>query len=84
MSKIRKVKTSTKKLESPFRNYWSLKNQIIFGAGIIVTLIGFILMNQYPWDNPLSMTYSAIVLLFAYIVIFPVAIFYKKRQNAEK
>jgi cell division protein FtsW (lipid II flippase) len=84
MSKVRKTKLSTKKAESPFRNYWSTSNQIIFVAGLVVILLGFLLMNQYPWDNPLSMTYSPIVLLIAYIIIFPVAIFYKKKHNPEK
>lgn len=84
MSKIKKSKVSTKKLESPFRNYWSKKNQLIFGIGLIVLIIGFVLMNHYPWDNPLSLTYSAVVLLIAYLIIFPVSILYKGKKKAEQ
>lgn len=84
MSKIKKVKSGTKKFTSPFKNYWSKKNQLFFGIGLVVTILGFVLMNQYPWDNPLSLTYSAIVLLIAYIIIFPIAILYKDKKKAEQ
>jgi len=81
MAKVKRVKESTKKIESPFKNYWSSKNTLFFVIGLAVMLIGFILMNQYPWDNPLSMSYSAWVLLAAYLIVFPISIFYKGRKS---
>lgn len=79
MAKAKKKKIA--KLISPFKNYWTTNNYIIFGAGIAVIIIGFILMAQPPWDNPVSLSVSPIVLLIAYIIIFPLSILYKKKKN---
>ncbi len=85
MAKVRrKIKAQAKTVQSPFKNYWTNTNYMILGAGIVVLFIGFLLMAQGPWDNPLSMTISPLVLLVAYLVIFPLSIFYKKRKKAEE
>jgi len=80
-----KVKTKTKKqnvrIVSPFNNYWSRENYILFGVGMAIVIIGFLLMAQGPWDNPLSLTVSPLVLLVAYLVVFPLSILYKKRKT---
>jgi hypothetical protein len=79
MTKIKKrVKFKTKKIESPFKNYWSKNNYFILIAGLLVLLLGYFLLNQGPWDNPLSLTLAPIVLLVGYLVVFPLAIYYKK------
>ena len=83
MAKVKvKSKRDSKKLISPFKNYWSRTNYIILGSGIFVLIIGFILMNQGPWSNPISLSYSPIVLLIAYIIIFPLSIL--KSNNKSK
>lgn len=77
-----KNKTESKKFTSPFKNYWSKSNFIIFNIGIFVLLIGFYLMSIGPWDNPLSLTISPIILLVAYIIIFPLSILSSKKKTA--
>ena len=79
MAKVKKKKQI--KVKSPFKNYWDSKNYTIFGLGIFVVIIGFILMSQGPWDNPISLTVSPIVLLVAYLIIFPLSILYKKKKT---
>jgi cytochrome bd-type quinol oxidase subunit 2 len=84
MAVKRKQKTEKRILESPFKDYWDKNNYIIFGVGLAVLLLGFYLMAQAPWDNPVSLSISPIVLLIAYLVIFPLAIFYRKKQKSEQ
>jgi uncharacterized membrane protein YesL len=82
MTKIKKrVKTSNKVIISPFQNYWTKSNYILLGIGIAVLILGYLLLAQGPWDNPVSLTIAPIVLFVAYIIIFPLAIMYKKKSN---
>lgn len=83
MTKQRKRVRAVKKTESPFKNYWDKTNYLILGVGLFLLIIGYFLMAQGPWDNPISLTVSPIILLIAYLIIFPLAIFYKKRTNKE-
>ncbi|MDP8240190.1 MAG: hypothetical protein P9X24_13960 [Candidatus Hatepunaea meridiana] len=59
-------------------------NLILFFAGLVVLAAGFILMSQGPWDNPLSRSVSPLVLLFGYLIVFPIAIFYRGKSNSSK
>jgi hypothetical protein len=82
MAKVKKrVKSTNKRFESPFQNYWTKNNYLLLGAGIVVLIIGYLLMSQGPWDNPLSLTIAPIVLLIAYVIIFPLSIMYKKKSD---
>ena len=82
MAKVKKrVKATNKKFESPFQNYWTRNNYILLFAGIITLIIGYFLLAQGPWDNPVSLSIAPIVLLIAYVVIFPLAIMYKKKAK---
>ena len=80
MAKVRSKKQS-KVLSSPFKNYWTRNNYIIFAIGLGIILIGFVLMNQAPWNNTLSLSVSPIVLLVAYLIVIPFSILYKKNKN---
>ena len=82
--KIVRNKKKPTSIVSPFRNYWTKENYNLLGFGILTVIIGFVLMSQGPWDNPLSLTVSPIVLLFAYFVIFPLSILYKKKNSSEE
>ena len=82
--KIIKNKKTTKTVASPFKNYWSKENYYLLGIGFLTIIIGFFLMAQGPWDNPLSLSVSPVVLLFAYLVIFPLSILYKKKNSSKK
>ena len=75
-SRLRKVKS-----ESPFKNYWEKSNYLLLGLGLIVLVIGFYLMTFGPWDNPVSLSLSPVVLLIAYLVIFPLSILHKKKKT---
>lgn len=82
MAKVKKrVKSTNKRFESPFQNYWTKNNYLLLGVGILVLIIGYFLMSQGPWDNPLSLTIAPIVLLIAYVIIFPLSIMYKKKSD---
>ena len=82
MAKVKiKSKNDSKKLNSPFKNYWNRTNYIILGSGIVVLIFGFILMAQSPWNNPISLSYSPIVLLIGYIIIFPLSILKSKSSS---
>lgn len=83
MSKVKpRSKKQIKLAESPFNNYWNKNNYILFGSGIGIILLGFFLMAQGPWDNPLSLTVSPLVLLFAYLIVFPLSILYKRKKTS--
>lgn len=85
MTKTRKkIRQSKSPAQSPFKNYWQKTNYYILFAGIAVVILGFILMSKSPWDNPISLTLSPIVLLVAYLVLFPLSIFYKKKSKSKK
>lgn len=82
MSKIKsKSKKQTQTVTSPFKNYWSKNNYILLVLGVGIIIVGFILMAQSPWDNPVSLSVSPIVLLVAYIIVLPLSILYKKKKN---
>ncbi|RMD51562.1 MAG: hypothetical protein D6830_00070 [Ignavibacteria bacterium] len=84
MAKSVKRKIKNTKSESPFKNYWQKENYLLLLAGILVLFIGNYLMTFGPWDNPISLSVAPIVLLLAYIVIFPLAIFYRKKKKSEE
>ena len=81
MAKAKVKKKKQIKLPSPFKNYWSKNNYLLFGIGIGIIILGFIFMAQGPWDSVLSLSISPIVLLIAYIIVFPLSILYKKKKN---
>ncbi|MFC2084599.1 hypothetical protein ACFLS9_06055 [Bacteroidota bacterium] len=82
MTKVKKrSKASKKKIISPFKNYWEKTNYYLLGLGVILLIIGFFLMAQGPWDNPISLSLSPIVLLIAYLIIFPLSILYTKKKK---
>lgn len=87
MTKVKKraAVKSSKKLPSPFNIYWEKNNYILLIVGIVITIIGYYLMSIGPWNSNESLVYSPIVLFIAYVIIFPLAIVYRRRkqQNTE-
>lgn len=83
MSKVKKRASvkSAKKLPSPFSIYWEKNNYILLIVGIIVTIIGYYLMSIGPWNSNESLVLSPIVLFIAYVIIFPLAIVYRKKKQ---
>ncbi len=76
-NKQRKAKGKEKVL---FSDFWTKTNTILLITGFIILILGFYLMSFGPWDNPISQTISPIVLLVAYLVIFPITILYKRKN----
>lgn len=83
MTKVKKRASvkSSKKLSSPFNIYWEKNNYILLIVGIVITIIGYYLMSIGPWNSNESLVYSPIVLFIAYVIIFPLAIIYKRRKQ---
>lgn len=71
-----KKKITKKELHILPKFDFKLTNMVIFFIGVLFLIIGFVFMAQGPWDNPLSLTVAPIVLLIAYVVIFPLALFW--------
>jgi len=60
------------------------KNLYILGIGLAVLVIGYILMAQPPVNGFMSRTLAPIVVLLAYVIIIPYAIFYgRKKENKD-
>ncbi len=73
-------KTKNIKQKVAFNDFWTKTNTVLLLTGFGILILGFYLMSFGPWDNPVSLTLSPIVLLIAYLIVFPVTIFYRKRK----
>jgi ATP/ADP translocase len=82
MSKSKKVIKQQKNIPvSPFNIYWEKRNYFFLLLGIALLIIGFYLMSIGNWDNPIALIVSPIILIIGYFLIFPLAIFYSKKQS---
>jgi len=82
MTKVKKSVPEKKKGGiSPFTMYWTKMNYLFFGLGFIVLVLGYFLLSSNPWDGFTSLSLAPIMLLIAYIVIFPLAILFIKKKN---
>ncbi len=80
--KQRKIKKrgGTAKEKLPF----SSTNYLLFGIGLLVIIIGYILLSIGPWNSFYSLTAAPIFLVIGYCVIIPIAILYHKKKNTQK
>ena len=85
-TKIKKktIKQTKKSSVSPFNIYWEKKNYYLLALGLIVTVIGFYFMTVGPWDSFSSLVISPILLFIAYIIIFPLSVFLRKKAVKEQ
>lgn len=58
-------------------------NYLLFFAGVITLIVGYITLSIGPWDSFMSLTLSPILLVLAYCVLIPVAILYRRKDNDE-
>ena len=77
-----KVKSKTKKTAAfvekiTFQNV----NYLIFFIGIAVIIAGYIIMASGDTYSFLSLTLAPVVLIIGYLVIIPIAILYKGKNN---
>lgn len=82
--KKRTIKQTKKTRVSPFNIYWEKKNYFLLGLGVLVTILGFYFMTLGPWDSFSSLVISPIILFIAYIIIFPLSIFLRKKKDQEQ
>lgn len=82
--KKRSIKQTKKSSVSPFNIYWEKKNYYLLALGLILTIIGFYFMAQGPWNSFSSLVISPIILFIAYIVVFPLSIFLRKKSEKEQ
>jgi hypothetical protein len=80
----RNFKETKKTFTSPFKDYWEKTNYNTLYIGLGILLLGFILLAQGPWDNPLSRSIAPIILLIAYLVAIPLSIFVKSTKKIKK
>lgn len=57
-------------------------NYILFLAGLVVILIGYLCLAKGPWDSFCSLTLAPVLLVIGYCVVMPVAILYRKKEKA--
>jgi ATP/ADP translocase len=77
---IRTAKTTT---ESPFGIYWNKGNYFFLFLGFVLLIIGFFVMSLGNWDSTPSLFISPIILIIAYMLIFPAAVFFRKRESSQ-
>lgn len=80
MAKFQKKQNKNVK-KSPFEIIWGKNNWILFGAGTILLALGYFLMAGGSFQDPVSLTVSPLILLVAYLVIFPLAILKKSKKQ---
>ncbi len=81
--KKRQSKQIKKSGASPFTIYWNKKNYQFLILGIIVIIVGFYVMSMGEWDSFTSLVVSPILLVVGYVLIFPLSIFYRKKDGKE-
>lgn len=81
--KTRHAKQTKKVRVSPFNIYWGKKNYQFLILGIAVVIIGFYVMSMGEWNSFSSLVISPILLVAGYVLIFPLSIFYKKKDEKE-
>jgi FtsH-binding integral membrane protein len=82
--KKRAIKQTKKTSVSPFNIYWEKKNYYLLALGLVVTIVGFYFMTIGPWNSVSSLVISPILLFVAYIIIFPLSIFLRKKAEKEQ
>jgi len=60
------------------------KNLQVFIIGLILIVLGYIAMAQPPVNGFLSRTAAPLILLVAYLIVIPYAIFYGHFNNKKK
>ena len=81
--KKRQLKQTKKVRVSPFNIYWKKKNYHFLALGIVVIIICFYLMSVGAWNSFSSLVIAPILLVVSYVLIFPLSIFYRKKDKKE-
>ncbi len=79
MAKTLKKKKATKS-RGPILSL-TKTNYVIFGVAAVVIGIGYYFLSIGPADSVQSLTIAPIILVIGYVVLVPLAIFWRKRRN---
>jgi len=62
------------------KGIWPFKkiNYLIFGIGVLLIIIGYLLMGYGEVDSFLSIKVAPFFLFIGYIILIPISILYKK------
>ncbi|MFA6980683.1 MAG: hypothetical protein WC209_15280 [Ignavibacteriaceae bacterium] len=77
------VKVS-KVLTSPFNIYWSKTNYMILALGLLLSILGYYFLSVKPWNSSVSLYLAPVILVLVYIVLFPLSILIKKKEQPEQ
>lgn len=77
------VKVS-KVLTSPFNIYWSKINYVILGLGLLLSILGYYFLSVKPWNSAVSLYLAPVLLILVYIVLFPLSILIRKKEQPEQ
>jgi ATP/ADP translocase len=77
-------KQSKKSSVSPFNIYWNKKNYFLLITGFVVMILGYWIMSTGNWNSTGALILSPIVLTITYVIIFPLSIFSKQKNEQEK
>ena len=65
-----------------FENWsFSSKNYLIFGIGLIVIILGYVIMATGTVNSFQSLTLAPIMLFIGYIIIIPLALIFRDKTN---
>ncbi|MBN2029923.1 hypothetical protein JW824_06720 [bacterium] len=64
--------------------YLKSGNYLLFGLGLVLIIIGFVVLSKGPWNGFSSLTLAPILLVIGYLVIVPFAILYKTKNNRKE
>jgi len=79
-NKLRRGKLQKESAVLPFSRW----NYILFGIGGLLLVAGYFALSRKPWNSVWSLTVAPILLVLAYLVIFPVAILYHRKNKKEE
>jgi len=79
--KKKTIRQTKKTSVSPFNIYWEKKNYYLLFLGVLVTIVGFYFLSMGTWNSFSSLIISPILLVLAYIIIFPLSIFLRKKSE---
>jgi hypothetical protein len=63
---------------------FSALNYKLFAVSIALLILGYILLGQGPASNPLSLSVAPAILVAVYLVLLPVAIIVKGKEEKKK
>ncbi len=71
----KKKKKNLAALSLSAKNYW------LFGLAVLLLIIGYIFMSIGPVDGVMTLTIAPIILVIAYCIVVPIAIFAKPKSD---